>query len=296
MMLKSARLRPWRWILPPGMRSRLKLRLSTTLVSRRDKARFRGSLRPNDVFLVGHPRSGNTWLAYMLAILLERGDPAGRVTVANIGHFVPVIHGRDPMIADHEALVDPRIFRNERPSYPDLYPRALFVVRDPRSTLVSFYHYYKTLTNDEGMTLDAFVATYLKDGCIRSFEPGVRWDQLITQWVERARQRPVMIVKYEELHRDTKGVLEEVARFCMIPASAGAMASALERAGFQAMQRAEIQHGVEPQHPPDPPSRGWFFRSGRTDAWKAELSVTALSAIENTFRPVMATLGYATSS
>jgi hypothetical protein len=170
------------------------------------------------------------------------------------------------------------------------------VIRDPRSTLVSYFHYYKTLSNDGGMTLDAFVANYLTDGCIRGFEPGVRWDHLVKEWIHSARKRPVMMVKYEDLHQDRKSVLAEIARFCGLPDSAEAMASAVERGGFQAMQRDEERHGVEPQHPPDPPSRGWFFRQGRTDGWRAELSPTSLNAIERAFRPVMATLGYSAIS
>jgi hypothetical protein len=231
----------------------------------------------------------------MLAILLERGDSRSRVTVANIGDFVPVLHGRDSWISDHEGLSDPRIFRNERPNFPDLYPRSLFVVRDPRSTLVSYYHFYKALTGRE-MTLDSFIASYLADGCIRDFEPAVRWDQLVTEWIDRARKRQVMIIKYEDLHQDRERILAEVARFCGLPDSGQAMASALERGSFQRMREEEGRHGVEPQHPPDPPSRGWFFRQGRTDGWKTELSTPALEAIEKEFRPAMTALRYSPHS
>jgi hypothetical protein len=135
--------------------------------------------------------------------------------------------------------------------------------------------------------------SYLTDGCISAFEPRVvRWDQQATEWIDRARKRPVMIVKYEDLHRERKSALAGIAGFCGLRVSADAMASALERGRFEAMQREEGQHGVEPQHPPDPPSRGWFFRQGATDGWKTELSPTALKAIEDAFRPAMATLGY----
>jgi hypothetical protein len=233
----------------------------------------------------------------MLAILLERGDSAGQVTVANIGEFIPVIHGHDPAISNHEALSDPRVFRNERPTYPNLYPRSLFLVRDPRSTLISYFHYYRTLTNDGGMTLEAFIKSYLTDGCILSFEPElVRWDQQVMDWIRRAHKRPVMIVKYEDLHLDRKSVLAKITRFCRLPDSVDAMESAVGRGSFQAMQEDEERHGVEPQHPPDPLSRGWFFRQGRTDGWKTELSPTALDAIEKAFRPAMAALGYSADS
>ncbi len=273
-------------------RRRSKLRLFASSASR-DRARFRASLRPTDVFLVGHPRSGNTWLAYLLAILLEGGDPAGRITVANIGDFIPVIHGHDALIVRHDAKADPRIFRNERPNFPRLYPRSLFIVRDPRSTLVSYFHYYKTLATDAPLSLDEFVAAYLTDGCIASFEPDVvRWDQQAREWIDRSKERPVMIIKYEDLHRDRRSTLAKVAMFCDIPHADDAMLSAIERGSFEAMQREEGRHGVEPQHPPDPPSRGWFFRQGETVGWKTELSPAAVGAIEKAFGPTMDSLGY----
>ena len=261
------------------------------------RRRFRASLRPLDTFIVGHPRSGNTWLAYMLAILLEKGDPDCRVTVANIGHFIPVIHGRDPLIINHAARPDPRIFRNERPNYPNLYPRTLFIVRDPRATLVSYFHYYRTLARDEEMTLDAFVARYLADGCIVDFEPDVvRWDRMVTEWVGRGGRRPVMIVRYEEIHEDRNGLLGRISSFCGLDPPAHALESAVKRGSFESMRQEEGRHGVEPQHPPDPPSRGWFFRQGRTDGWSSELSAESLAAVDRAFGSAMEAVGYSPAS
>ena len=36
--------------------------------------------------MVGHPKSCNTWLAYLLAILPRNGDPEGFIMVANQEH------------------------------------------------------------------------------------------------------------------------------------------------------------------------------------------------------------------
>jgi hypothetical protein len=229
----------------------------------------------------------------MLAVALEGGDPDGRVNVANIADFVPVIHERDPMIAAYGGLPDPRIFRNERPNYPERYPRTLFIVRDPRATLVSYFHYYTTLSRDTDMSMDEFVRRYLTDGCIASFEPRIlRWDVMAQQWLTRGGQQPVMTVKYEELHDERLTVFTDVVRFCGLSDDAAIIASSVERGRFMAMKREEGRYGVEPQHPPDPPSRGWFFREGRTDGWKHELSPLSLSAIERAFAPTMDALGY----
>ncbi|MFQ5530433.1 MAG: sulfotransferase domain-containing protein, partial [Gemmatimonadota bacterium] len=108
---------------------------------------FRRCLRPTDVFLVGHPKSGNTWLAYMLAVLLS-GERDHEVNLYNVGDFVPFVHGRDHEISKWEHLRNPRVFRNEYPLHRRLYPRILYIVRDPRSVLVSFWHMYRVMFDD----------------------------------------------------------------------------------------------------------------------------------------------------
>jgi len=261
---------------------------------------FRIYLRPTDVFLVGHPKSGNTWLAYMLGIILRGGDPRAQITVANIGDFIPGIHGDDLAILKHRALPDPRVFRNEFPTYPHLYPRTIYMVRDPRSVLVSYYHHYRVTTGDSEMTLEAFVAKYLADGPIVTWEPGLaRWDAQVAEWTNRAREASVMLVTYEALHEDRHAVLERVTRFCGIPSPGDAIAAAVERGSFEAMRSEEAQWGAQAYlldggqgYREAPGGTGWFFRQGRRDGWKNELSVNTRMAIEREFGPAMEALGY----
>jgi len=261
---------------------------------------FRAYLRRRDVFLVGHPKSGNTWLAYMLGIILRAGDPGGQITVANIGDFVPGIHGDDLRILKYRSLPDPRVFRNEFPNHPNLYPRTVYMVRDPRSVLVSYYHHYRVTTDDTAMSLDAFVAKYLADGPILTWEPGlVRWDAQVAEWTDPAREASVMVVTYEALHQDRRAVLERVTRFCRIPFAEAAVAAAVQRGSFQAMRSEEERVGAQAYlldggeaYREAKGRTGRFFRQGRTDGWEDELPASARKAIEREFRPVMEALGY----
>jgi hypothetical protein len=252
---------------------------------------FRTSLRSTDVFLVGHPKSGNTWVAYLLAIILEDGDARWRVNLANVGEFVPIIHGTDSHISRFESLRDPRVFRNEWPAYPDLYPKTLYLVRDPRAVLVSYFHHYRVVTGDDATSLDSFIDMYLRDGCIRTWEPRLlRWDRQVAQWTHHAR--PVYVVKYEALHDDRRTVLEAIVRFCGIEPTHDVIASAVERGSFEAMRDEEGRSGAE-SYPNGLGRRGRFLRLGRVDGWRDELSPGAREAIEREFRPVMQEMGYA---
>jgi hypothetical protein len=263
---------------------------------KRDGTEFRKNVRPTDVFIVGHPKSGNTWIAYMLAVILEDGDVGRRVTMANIGRFIPAIHGSDAKISMYDAPFDPRIYRNEWPTYPSLYPRTLYLVRDPRAVLVSYYHHYQVTTGDSATSLDAFVETYLRDGCIRSWEPRlIRWDRQVADWMGRVNSQAVMVVKYETVHRDRRIMLREVTKFCGIQTSGDSIAKADERGSFEAMRLDEERSGAE-AYPQEPGRRGWFLRRGQIDGWKEELSLDSRRAIEAEFQPVMEAIGYTLDS
>jgi Sulfotransferase domain len=277
----------------PGSWKRVARRvLLSRLDRRRDRTEFRKNVRPTDVFVVGHPKSGNTWIAYMLAVILEGGDVGRQVTMANIGRFIPAIHGGDSKVSSYDALTDPRIFRNEWPESPHLYPRTLYLVRDPRAVLVSYYHHYRVTTGDSETPLDAFIDMYLRDGCIRSWEPRlVRWDKQVADWMERRNHQPVMVVRYESIHEDRRGALREAARFCGIHAADAAIAVADERGSFESMRRDEQRSGAE-AYPQEPGRRGWFLRRGLIDGWEDELSLNSRMAIEAEFWPVMRAIGY----
>ena len=260
---------------------------------RRHRSFFRDHVRPTDVFLVGHPKSGNTWLAYMLALLLAK-DRQQRVTLANIKDHVPIVHGKDFRIAGYPDLPDPRIFRDEYPVHQDLYPKTIYLLRDPRAVLVSLYHMYRIECNDPTIPLDTFLDDYLSwRGCFQKWNRGlVRWDRQVQAWTQRAaRDRRVLTVRYEDMVENRRRVLEQVAAFAVIPCTEEDLACAVERGSFEAMRQAEENHGVE-AYPGEIAKRGRFIRSGKTDGWKYELDGALARRIETEFASTMRTAGY----
>ncbi len=258
-----------------------------------EKQLIRRHLRATDVFIVAHPKSGNTWLAYMLAILLCK-DREGRVHMGNQGRYVPHMHHEDATIAEYDHLPDPRVFRNESPRYPELCPKIVYLVRDPRSVLVSLYDMYVTIFGQRfPLTFEAFVDEYLTHGCIRRWEPWqVRWDRQVLAWLRRADRDPrVMVVKYEDMVRDRRGVLERVARFAGIDYGVEDLEQAVARGSFEAMRHNEEEHGAE-AYSPEEQRRGRFVRRGQPEGWKDEIEPRLLTRIEEAFLPAMRATGY----
>jgi hypothetical protein len=288
-----------RAVLPARTRRWIYLRRETTrrwAEKRRYEADVRHTLlrhlRPTDVYIVGHTKSGNTWLAYMLAVLLRK-DRDGRVRLKNVGDYIPNLQNRDGAVAQYRYLPNPRIFRNETPLHADLLPKVVYIVRDPRAVLVSYYHMYRTLFGDEQTTLAGFVREYLRYGCVSRWEPfQISWDRQVLAWTKQAqRGGRVLVVKYEDMVRDRRSALERVARFAGVPYAEEDLALAVVRGSFEAMRRDEEEHGAE-AYDEEQARRGRFIRRGRPDGWKDELTPDVAMEIQRKFARAMEAAGY----
>jgi hypothetical protein len=203
----------------------------------------------------------------MLAIV-RQNDFEHRLTLSNIKEFIPYIHNDDGKISHFANLPDPRIFRTENPVYPESI-------------------------NGCKMTLQAFVEEYLLHGYIRNFSPQLsRWDKQVLEWIRRSNQNErVMIVKYEDMAHDRRGVLEKVVKFVGIPCTEGNIALAAARGSFEAMRADEEQHGAE-SYPGKIGQRGRFIRRGKIDGWVGEMAPDLAEKIERVFTKAMKKAGY----
>lgn len=254
---------------------------------------FRRSLRPTDAFLVGHPKSGNTWLAYMLAIALFR-DHRHDVTLMNVRKYVPYVHGKDHYIAKYRHLPDPRVFRNEYPNYRDLYPKIIYLMRDPRAVLPSLWHMYRVIFDDSRMTLASFVSQYMAmSGCFTVWNQDlIRWDRQVRQaMMDEAHDPRVVIVKYEDLVHDRRTTLKRLLLFLGVSRAEEVLDHAAERGSFDAMQRLEDQHGAE-AYRGRASGHGRFIRVGEIDSWRREVDPALVATVEREFAPVMQQAGY----
>jgi len=254
---------------------------------------FNRALRPTDTFLVGHPKSGNTWVAYMLAILLAQ-DRDQRVTLRNVGDFVPFVHGRDDRIRRFGHLPDPRVFRNEYPRYWDLYPRIVYLVRDPRAALVSLWHMYRTMSGRGDFALPRFLDDYLTHGGVfREWNRNlVRWDRQVAAALDASeRNGRILVVRYEDLVRDRRAMLERLRHFIGLERPAEILELAAARGDFHLMKDAEARTGAEAYHG-RAAAAGAFVRRGEIEGWRDELPASLTDRIEAELGPAMRRAGY----
>src|ERR1700685_1517671 len=101
----------------------------------RDLAGRNLAVYPDDTFLVSFPRSGNTWIRFLIANLL---NPGIEVSFTNIERLIPDTASKSSRTMKREAR--PRIIKSHE--YFDVrYPKVIYIVRDPRDVALSYYDF-----------------------------------------------------------------------------------------------------------------------------------------------------------
>ena len=222
------------------------------LKARRPIASGRGveAIRPDDLFIVSYPRSGNTWMRFLLANLLA---PHEAITFRNIESHVPDIHKSADTLAERPGR---RFFKSHHPSY-DSYPQFIYIYRDGRDALVSYYHYATGKKAFEG-TFAEFVSSPLasKFGSWRAHVNGA---------FDFAKSRPdrVLLVQYEQmLAHQTEGAARAAA-FAKVKSDEESVAAAVAKSSFAELKAIEEKFGGE-----ELGREGNFFRRGASGQWQ----------------------------
>lgn len=142
---------------------------------------------PDDIYIASYPRSGNTWTRFIIATLILGTDTTpDSYTVSQIA---PDIYRNIDLI---NRLDSGRIIKIHEPVLHDC-PRIIYVHRDYRESLVSYWHFSKRHDNYSG-TFSQF---------IRSRTPRAHgsWKQHMRAMNRRATLDPstIHIVHYADL-------------------------------------------------------------------------------------------------
>jgi hypothetical protein len=177
-------------------------------VVRREVVRYRSrGLRPSDVLLVSYPKSGSTWLRFLLAQALTEREPdfdSIRDTVPPVGrhrHAPSVLAGGGRLVRSHEPLPPVRHAPGRR---------TVYLVRDGRDVALSYFAHEQRYGRFHG-DLEQFLDRFTR-GLVDSY--GAWHDHVLGALAhERHGSAPVLRVRYEDLRADTVGELERVLSF-----------------------------------------------------------------------------------
>lgn len=236
------------------------------------------NLNPADAFVGSYPRSGSTWLRFMLNELLV-GQASGfnnvNEALPDVGKHasaLPVLPGSGRLIKTHES------FRPE-------YKKAIYLVRDARDVMLSEFSYQKALGFAED-DLDAYIPRFL-DGKVNPFGS---WIHHVHSWLDArdSNRAEILLVHFQELRGDSENTLDEILSFLGRPVSREKIRQAIAN---NAVERMREKEKVSPQKAS---ARGRFIGSGSVGGWQEKLTPQQIELIQQYAGDALARLGYPT--
>jgi hypothetical protein len=203
---------------------RLRPILRKPLVWRRH---WRG-LSEQDVILDEYPKSGSTWLAFMLGQILFDTE----IDFENSVAYVPGV-GRHRH-AFKLRTGDGRLLRSHEP-YREDYRNVIYLVRHVGDVAVS---YFKSLrwVGIENVSFDEFLPMFLR-GHIDGYGS---WSAHVNSWLDAPDPR-LLLVKYEDVRIDPAGVLSQICSFLGFDAAPEKINRSVESNTIEGMREKEAR-------------------------------------------------------
>jgi len=240
---------------------------------------------PDDILLASYPKSGNTWIRFLLANLLF---PDQEIGFGNLHKFI-----LDPDATTQRDFVHaprPRIIKTHGP-FDARYRRVICVVRDPRDVALSQYHYLRKLRRiGDDFPLDQFITEFLAGDLKR--KPG-SWGENVGSWLAARSAHPgFFLVRYEDLLANTANELMRVARFAGFTATSDLIARAIGRSSADRMRENEKKQGQRSTLIKGSREDISFVRAAKSGGWRTEVPEPQVARIEAAWGDIMACLGY----
>jgi Sulfotransferase domain len=191
-------------------------------------------LNDEDVLFASFERSGNTWLRFVLMEILTK-DNAGFLNVNQVlpemgthREMKSVLPNGGRLIKTHEQ------YRSE-------YKRAIYLMRDLRDVMLSNWARDKEMGFsdyfDHGKGMDGYVESFLK-GKVTRFGS---WQSHVDSWLNcpLAKNGNLLVVRYEDLRRDTETGLLEMLEFLGINGDRNLIRRAIENNSLRNMREKE---------------------------------------------------------
>lgn len=237
------------------------------------------TLRSRDVFLASYPRSGSTWLRFILQEILT-GEPS---RFENVNQRIAFVgrHGNAPSLLPSGA----RLLQTHE-AYRKEYRRAVYLVRDPRDVALSEYAFQKA----RGW-VDGDFHTYLVDFLQGEVNGFGSWQAHVRSWLAAAEASKdnVRVYRYDELRRTTLSSLTSMLEFLNVQVDDQKICDAIASNSLQEMRKKEE---LSPQKVS---KSDRFVRDGSLGGWRENLNEAQIELVNRYLGPELKQLGYSES-
>lgn len=233
--------------------------------------------RVDDIYIAAFPRSGSTWLRTILVNIL---DPSAKSDPDIFNAKIPAVSIRNASVIN--KLQSPRLIMTHSCWRPSI-KKAVYLIRDGRDAFISTYHYHTTRNE-----IDMSIEEYYRQYCSGVY--GVTWEKNINSWVLNRKNNianDLLIIKFEELKKNTCATISEVCKFIKIDAENELIKSAIYDASIQKAKEIEKQRQGNISD-----SNASFYRTGDPNQWKKKIYSEVIKQFEIKSEKALIGLGY----
>ncbi|GFS38018.1 hypothetical protein NPIL_433811 [Nephila pilipes] len=221
------------------------------------------SPRDDDVIISTYPKTGTTWIQYIVYEILNDGKILP--SQSEMSNIVPYMEASGTEIL--EKLTPPRVLKyhlpyNMTPHNPKT--KYITIIRNPYDVLVSYYHFLRQITN-VNLQFDDLFEAFVTGKCIY----GDYFDNILS-WYEHKDDDNVLLLSYEKMKKDPRKGLLLISSFLGydLQGNEELIQRILNHTSFEYMKAniktIEKDEGLQNEKKTDGKIHVDFFRSGKT--------------------------------
>ncbi|KAM6355847.1 amine sulfotransferase-like [Podargus strigoides] len=247
-------------------------------------------INDSDIFITTYPKSGTVWTQNILSLIIHEGHRNGTENVDMINRIPWLEYNVNHL--NYADLPLPRLFATHLPYY--LVPRDLrnkrarviYVTRNPKDVLVSYYHFSKYMkTVEEIPDFTLFMERFLAGKVL-----GSSWIDHVEGWYSHAEDFNILFLTYEEMKKDLRSAVLKICNFVGKKLSEEEVDSVVKQATFENMKkdpRANYENLPDEFVEKD---KGSFLRKGTVGDWKNIMTVAQSERFDQVLKEKMKSL------
>uniref|UniRef100_A0A3Q3AVC9 Sulfotransferase n=1 Tax=Kryptolebias marmoratus TaxID=37003 RepID=A0A3Q3AVC9_KRYMA len=249
--------------------------------------------RPDDILIATYPKSGTTWVCYMLNLLYFGNMSPERQKSVTLNERVPFLELCAPPRPKGKDLADqlptsPRLIKTHLPvqfvpkSFWEQRCRIVYVAHNSKDTVVSYYHFGRM--NSLHPELGDW-STFLQDFMEGKMVFGSWYKHVNSWWEKKQTYSKLHYMFYEDLTEDSGREIDRLCSFLGLFPSAEEKEKVRAAVMFDNMKQNKMVNGSTVQimnHDVSP-----FMRKGKVADWKNHFTVSQNERFDEDYKQKM---------